>query len=171
MKIFAKANFNLPAFVSTIIDYIESSETIDTKACQLIAFYQGDIIICEEDRNDRANEQIVKEILEEGKTLYFPFTLARLMPDVDEIECVDGNSYVDPMRNGLFNEDEDSVEEELENILGEFDTLGYKVYADNDNLIFEYSNFDCMCGATICKVHNIGVFREPVNDFLHRFKI
>jgi hypothetical protein len=121
--IIKKDTFDFDSFVDNIYEFINGIYGIDPailiqnveKPC--MTNKEASKILQNRNSKDLLNE------LENGKDLYFPFTQAQITADSDKIKSVDGTQY--------------DIKNNLENLLVNYDTIGYIVSLQDSSLQFK----------------------------------
>ena len=162
-KIFQKSSFEFDSFVNDIFKFINDIYAIDPAI--LIQNIENPCMIDKEAGkllgNRKAND-LLKE-LESGKKLYFPFTQAKLTSETSFIKSVDGTEY--------------TIENNLENLLQDYDTVGFIVSLKDMNLQFKSGVHKVIMqsdAAPTEKIEEINnneyeQFYNPMGSFLEKF--
>ena len=111
--IFERNSFDFDRIVDNIYEFINDIYGIDPAI--LIQNVENPCMTDKEasKKLQKRNAKDLLEELENGKTLYFPFTQAKVTSDSDFIKSVDGTEY--------------EIKNNLENIFQDYDTIGFIV--------------------------------------------
>lgn len=154
--------FRLPRFLDAILTFVGQYIVED-----------GDPVIALADEchcldYDGAEDSTYEALLDEGKTLFCPFSTAN---DGDSIPCADGQAYL--LDEEEFDEDDLEVEEETF-WYGEESFLGLLVKKDGPDLVFQPAQFSMgMCTPPMPDsadpISDCGIFEQPITIFIKRF--
>jgi len=121
--IIEKNSFDFDGFVENIYEFINNIYGIDPAI--LIQNIEKPCMTDKESSKNlqnRDSNDLLKE-MENGNTLYFPFTQAKVTSDSNFINSVDGTEY--------------EMDSNLNAIFQDYDTIGYIVKLQDLNLIFK----------------------------------
>jgi len=122
--IIEKNSFDFDGFVEKIFGFINDIYGIDPAI--LIQNVEKPCMTDKEaskNLQNRDSKDLLRE-MENGNDLYFPFTQAKVTSDSNFIKSVDGTEY--------------EMDNILEKIFQDYDTIGYIVSFQDSNMIFEY---------------------------------
>jgi hypothetical protein len=121
--IIEKNSFDFDRFVDSFFEFLNDIYGIDP-AC-LIQNVKSPCMTdkesCEKLQKRSAKDLLIE--LENDEQLYFPFTQAKISADSNQIKSIDGTKY--------------TINTELEQILNEYDTVGYIVSSQDSKFIFK----------------------------------
>jgi hypothetical protein len=162
-KIIEKNSFDFDSFVKSIYEFINDIYGIDPAI-----LIQNVDKPCMTDKEagkllqNRNSNDLIKE-LENSKTLYFPFTQATLTSDSSHIKSIDGTEY--------------EIENNLDNLLQDYDTVGFIVSLNEMNLFFKSGIHKVITQDSAPPIEEINEinnsefeqFYKPMLSFLEKF--
>lgn len=158
--------FDLDAFIKEIFEFVNSilMENVDP-SYTVASVEDGEPEYGPEDeRRDHA-----QELLEDRKTLFFPFSASNLS---ETIACADGEEYwpEDWFNEGNF----DLLHEDEEFSFGETECLGYLITVEDGKYVIDSAVHGAgteFSGPYVRREPACGVFDEPMTEFILRFVV
>lgn len=154
--------FKLKAFINESISFLKEEGIGGDNPISAISVVYDDGSTSNFD-DSIAEKDLVKELVNEKKSLYFHFTNTNIE---ESMLCADGNEYI------INSSDE---EEELENtfLLGYMETAGFLVQVIGDYITINIAKYfigGCMLPPCVNIVEEEGEFGTSMRDFINKFK-
>jgi len=156
--------FDLKGFIKSTLEYCKQKVSKGIEPSSAIVISRG--YSKSPKQIDDGNRDLVKELVQDRLTLFFPFAISSLE---DTIRCADGKTYAMPDDESTESDEEITVLPDEMNIL----ELTVRFYAGC--LVFEtashYLGSHVAPPPSIDIQENLGFLQEPIEGYISRFVI